>query len=386
MLIRLSNTPRDYAWGSPTLIAELEGREPGGGPEAEVWFGDHPGSPSVVHDGSGRTLDVWLAAEGEASDSPTKLPYLLKLLAAGAPLSIQVHPSKAQAEEGFAREEAAGVPRDAADRNYRDDNHKPELIVAVSDRFVALAGLREIEATRELVGSLGEGAAALAEHLSGPDAATALRGTIGWLLSGDADTEVASIITAGAAASSSTYAEELELTRRLAEAYPGDAGVVVALLMNLVTLRAGEAIFVPAGALHAYVGGLGVELMAASDNVLRGGLTPKHIDVTELLELLDSTPSDPPRLYPEPLAGGGELFDPGVPDFALVRVDVDGAVVPLRGVSIALVTRGTLRLKGASGEALELTPGQAAFVTADETPLTVSGAGELFVAMPGVAG
>jgi len=385
VLTRISNTPRDYAWGSTTLIAGLEGRAPSGRPEAEVWFGDHPGSPSEVHDGTGRTLDDWLPAEASADDVPAKLPYLLKLLAAGAPLSIQVHPSKAQAEAGFAREEAAGVPRDAGGRNYRDDNHKPEVIVALSDPFVALAGLRDLDGTRRLVDGLGADAAPLRARLDGTDAQEALRSTIGWLLGGDARTDVHRIIGAAASASSDEFADELALAARLAEAYPGDPGVVVALLMNLVSLRPGEAVFVPAGVLHAYVAGLGVELMAASDNVLRGGLTPKHIDVDELLSLVDAAPSPPPRLAPVELEPGVELFDAGVPDFALLHVEVGGAsaTVALRGTAIALATHGTVRVTGASGEGIELTPGQAVLATADEAPLVVSGSGELFVAMPG---
>jgi len=385
VLTRISNTPRDYAWGSTTLIAALEGRAPSGRPEAEVWFGDHPGSPSEVHDGTGRTLDHWLPAEAAADDVPAKLPYLLKLLAAGGPLSIQVHPSKAQAEAGFAREEAAGVPRDAGERNYRDDNHKPEVIVALSDPFVALAGLRDIRATRRLIDGLGADAASLRARLDGTDAQEALRATIGWLLGGDARADVDRIIHAAASASSDEFADELALAARLAEAYPGDPGVVVALLMNLVSLRPGEAVFVPAGVLHAYVAGLGVELMAASDNVLRGGLTPKHIDVDELLSLVDAAPSPPPRLAPVELEPGVELFDAGVPDFALVHVEVGGgsATVALRGTAIALATHGTVRVTGASGESVELTPGQAALATADEAPLVVAGSGELFIAMPG---
>ena len=140
MLIPLANDPRDYAWGSTSLLADLEGREPADHPEAEVWFGDHPGDPSETPDG--RTLDRWIADEGAASGIDQPLPYLLKLLAAASALSIQAQPSKAQAEAGFAREEAAGIPRDAAERTYRDDNHKPELIVALSETFRALAGLQ----------------------------------------------------------------------------------------------------------------------------------------------------------------------------------------------------------------------------------------------------
>ncbi|MFJ6653201.1 mannose-6-phosphate isomerase, class I [Microbacterium sp. NPDC091313] len=387
MLTRISNTPRDYAWGSTTLIAALEGREPTGAPEAEVWFGDHPGSPSIVHDGSDSTLDAWLASHADELRTPTRLPYLLKVLAAGAPLSIQAHPSKAQAEEGFAREEAAGLPRDGAERNYRDDNHKPELIVAVSDEFRALAGLRDAEATRRLVAGLGGHAAvrALSAHLETPDAAAGLRAAIAWLLGSASAAEVSEIIDAAVAATSDEFAAELELTRALAAAYPGDPGVVVALLMNLVVLSRGEALFVPAGVLHAYVAGLGVELMAASDNVLRGGLTPKHIDVSELLGLLDTRPSPPPLLASRPVAPGVELFDAGVADFALAAVSVtEGTVsVPFGGVAIAIAVEGIVEVTGAGGDRLTLQPGQALIATPTESPLALAGKGLAYVAMPG---
>lgn len=385
VLVAISNTPRDYAWGSPTLIADLEGREPTGAPEAEVWFGDHPGSPAEVHDGSDRTLDAWLPAEAAAHGVPAKLPYLLKLLAAGAPLSIQVHPSKDQAVEGFAREEAAGVPRDAGSRNYKDDNHKPEVIVALSDTFTALAGLRDIARTRALVAALGDAPAvtALREHLAADDASAALRSTIGWLL-GDADAaEIAEIVDAAAAAHSDEFAAELALAGSLHSAYPADPGIVVALLMNLVELRRGEAIFVPAGVLHAYVAGLGVEIMAASDNVLRGGLTPKHIDVAELLSLVDFRPAEPPFLPPT-VADGVEVFAPGIADFALGHLlPGAAAALELRGVAIALGVSGETVLTGAAGGTVTLTAGQAALITPDESPVSTDGGGEVFVAMPG---
>jgi len=386
VLVAISNTPRDYAWGSPTLIADLEGRTPTGGPEAEIWFGDHPGSPARMHDGSGLTLDQWLADPPAHVDVPSRLPYLLKLLAAGAPLSIQVHPSKEQAVAGFAREEAAGVPRDAGSRNYKDDNHKPEVIVALSEQFTALAGLRDIEATRRLVGGLGDAPAVLAlrTHLAHDDAAAALRATIGWLL-GEADAaEIAEIVRAAASGGSDEFAAERELARSLNAAYPADPGIVVALLMNLVHLRRGEAIFVPAGVLHAYVAGLGVEIMAASDNVLRGGLTLKHIDVSELLSLVDFTPAAPPVLAPVGEGPGVEVFAPGIDDFALARLEATDATarLDLRGIAIALGVAGEATLSGASGATVTLRPGQAALVTADETPLTVRG-GDVFVATPG---
>ncbi|MFS0733654.1 mannose-6-phosphate isomerase, class I [Microbacterium sp. 1P10UB] len=376
MLIRLSNTPRDYAWGSTTMIAELEGREPSGRPEAEVWFGDHPGAPARVEDGTGRTLDDVLGAE--------KLPFLLKLLAAASPLSIQAHPSIAQAREGFAREDAAGVPRDAGHRNYRDDNHKPEVIVALRDGFEALAGLRDLPATLRLLEGLGEAASPLRDRLdvASPDAS--LRAAIGWLLSGEAQDEVDAVIAAATTAAVPGFTAELAVARRLADAAPGDPGIVVALLMNLVTLAAGEAVFVRAGALHAYLGGLGVEIMSASDNVLRGGLTPKHVDVTELLAVLDTTTGPAGILAPVAEGAGILRFAPPVSDFALLRIDASSAgAVPLDGPAIALCTAGRVTVRGAGGAEISLEPGQAAFASVEESPLQVSGGGDLFLAEPG---
>jgi len=383
VLIAISNTPRDYAWGSPTLLPDLEGREPTGAPEAEVWFGDHPGSPAAVHDGTDRTLDEWLPAAAAERGVPAKLPYLLKLLAAGAPLSIQVHPSKEQAVEGFAREERAGIPRDAAERNYKDDNHKPEVIVALSDTFTALAGLRDLERTRALVDALGDAPAVrtLRSRLADGDA---LRSAIGWLLGEAERADIEQIVDAAASAEVPEFAAELALTRSLNAAYPADPGIVVALLMNLVELRRGEAIFVPAGVLHAYVAGLGVEIMAASDNVLRGGLTPKHIDVSELLSLVDFRPAEPPFLRPAATGGTAEVFAPGIDDFALGHLGAGAeGRVDLRGVAIALGVAGETVLTGASGQSITVRPGQAALVTPDESPLVADGGGEVFVAMPG---
>jgi mannose-6-phosphate isomerase len=386
MLLPLSNVPRDYAWGSRTLIAELQGREPSGAPEAEVWFGDHAGAPSVVGDGSGRTLDRWLADEGAATGAPARLPFLLKLLAAGAPLSIQVHPSKVEAEAGYAREHAAGVPVDAGHRNYRDDNHKPELIVALSERFEALAGLRDRDESLRLLGVLGDapGVTELAARLAEGEPAAALRATLAWLLSGATPAQIDGIAAAARAARDARFDGELALVARLADAYPGDPGVVVALLMNRVVLAAGEAVFVGAGVLHAYVAGLGVELMAASDNVLRGGLTPKHVDVDELLAIVDTTPGPAPVLAPEAVAPGVDRFDGGIPDFALTRVRLDGGriAVPLPGTAIVLATAGSVRVHVTGADAV-LAPGQAILATPDETSIALSGDGVAFVAHRG---
>lgn len=386
----MTNAPRDYDWGSTTLIADLEGRAPSGRPEAEVWFGDHPGCPAHVADG--RPLGEWLADEGAATGAPPRLPYLMKLLAAASSLSIQAHPSRAQAIAAFAREDAEGIPRDAPDRTYRDQNHKPELIVAVSETFTALAGVRELDDTRRLLALLGEGGQVLADRLSGSDAAAAVRDTIQWLLAGDSTDVIAQIVAAAAGAESPEFAGEIDLIRRLAVDFPGDRGIGVALLMNLVVLRRGEGLFVPAGVLHAYQTGLGVEIMAASDNVLRGGLTPKHVDVGELVSVLDATPGPVPVLNPA-FQHGVARFAPDVPDFALTHVVVeDGETrdIELDGVAIVLATVGAVAVgavnaAGGPGRAVDLSPGEAVLVTPDEGRVRIFGAGEVFIAEPGAA-
>ncbi|WP_434970065.1 mannose-6-phosphate isomerase, class I [Microbacterium sp. bgisy207] len=384
MLVPLTNTPRDYAWGSMTLIAELEGRAPSGAPEAEVWFGDHAGHPARVPDG--RTLGEWLASGEAPEGTPAQLPYLLKILAAGSPLSIQAHPSKSQAEEGFAREEAAGIPRHGATRTYRDDNHKPEIIVALSERFLALAGLRRLEETRRLLDIVGPATLPLREILDAhADDAQALAAAIAWILSPVAEPAVGAIIAAATDAASAEFADELALVRHLEGHYPGDPGIVVAMLLNLVTLRRGQGVFVPAGVLHAYIEGLGVEIMAASDNVLRGGLTPKHIDVTELAAILDPRPGPAPVLDPAP--GAVRVFSGQVPDFVLTQLTAGPESTPrsaVSGVAIALATSGTVELTAAgTGSTCTLRPGSAVLITPDEGSVSLSGTGEVFLAEPG---
>ncbi|MGI6879158.1 mannose-6-phosphate isomerase, class I [Microbacterium sp. gxy059] len=377
MLVSLTNAPRDYAWGSRTLLASLEGREAALGPEAEVWFGDHPSDPADLRDGTGRTLDALLAERGSG-----RLPYLLKLLAAAKPLSIQVHPTKSQAEEGFARE-ASLAP--GLVRNYADDNHKPEMIVALSDRFTAMCGLREIAATRRLLDALGPAAAPLAERISDEES---LAGAVRWLLSGEAQELVDGVVEALDTARSTEFAAELSNARSIAAVFPGDPGIVVALLMNLVVLRRGEALFLGAGQLHSYQEGLGVEIMAASDNVLRGGLTPKHIDVDELMRILDPHAGPVPVVLPrvfEGEGGGFEEYPAAARDFQLLRARLDGtseASFSPAGPAIVLAVDGAPTVT-AGGVSVPLTAGGAAFVSEDEARVSVSGRGEVFVAQPG---
>jgi mannose-6-phosphate isomerase len=366
MFTEITNTPRDYAWGSTTAIANLLGRTPSGGPEAELWLGAHPGSPSTLVGCDGTLLDV---VHG-------RLPFLLKVLAAAQPLSLQAHPTPAQAEAGFAREEAAGIPIDAPERNYKDAFHKPELIYALSDPFRALCGFRPVEQTRAVLEPVADDPriAPLLERLR-TDAD--LRPVFEWLITRGEGVD--DLVEAVVEASAVTDDVSWDTVRRLSETYPGDPGIAISLLLHTAVLAPGEVLYLPAGNIHAYLEGLGIELMAASDNVLRGGLTPKHVDVPELLGVLDFTPLPLPYLRPEEPQPGVRVFRPDVPDFVLTVVDGVDAEVPLGGPAIAITVRGASRLAG--GPALER--GEAVYIDG-ETSIRLSGDGLTFIASTGV--
>ncbi|MWB98851.1 mannose-6-phosphate isomerase, class I [Agromyces seonyuensis] len=413
MFVSIDNTPRDYAWGSRSAIAEYLGREASGGPEAELWLGAHPGSPAKVTGADPETAPDLVAliaqdpaavlGERIAALGP-RLPFLLKVLAADAPLSLQAHPTPEQARAGYARENADGIPLDGWNRNYKDEFHKPELIVAVSDRFDALCGFRSPEEIEALTLLLAEAdvAATRAEggqqgaidllrgRLQGPDG---LRSTVEWLLrdgrGGDTG-QVAWIVERVAhlsgsdAALASPHAAAYATVTDLARHYPGDPGLVISLFLNRVTLRRGEALYLPAGNIHAYLQGLGIELMAASDNVLRGGLTPKHIDVDELVDVLDFRPLPVPFLAPIETMPGVSTYRPDVDDFELHRVDVGpgAATVAITGPAIVLSVAGTLHVSGAVSDT-DVPAGGAAFATPDEAELTFTGTGVAWVATTG---
>ena len=369
-VLPLDGVIRRYDWGSRTAMQQLLGEPADGRPAAELWFGAHPQDPSPVRSHSA-TLDRLIAMQPEqllgvetAERFAGRLPYLVKILAAAKALSIQVHPDRDQAAEGYAREEAAGIPADAPERNYRDPNHKPELLCALTP-FDALCGFRPVAATLELLAELAVPELAFAaELLHGEDP---LRATFTALLTHE---KPAPLVSAVAARVADVTNGPLFGTRLAAEDAPGDVGVLVTLLLNYVRLAPGEAIYLGPGNVHAYLRGTGVEIMANSDNVLRCGLTGKHVDVPELLKITDFSVLDEPRW---PSIGG--RFDVPVPDFALTRIEVDEPTgLHDDGPCIALCTSGQVAVAD-----LSVAPGHAAFVRAG-FPTTISGAGEVFVA------
>jgi len=379
MFVAIANTPRDYAWGSTTAMPELLGTTPTGRPEAELWLGAHPGSPARILDPSAvdgsPDLAAWIETEPrQALGHHPRLPFLMKVLAASAPLSLQAHPTAAQAREGFARENEWGIPLDAPHRNYRDAYPKPEIIYALSDRFEALCGFRRHDEAVRVFTALGlEELTPRIANLPELFASLMARGAnVGAL-----------IARAIEAASSWDGADDVvsaaaDTVRILAQAYPGDAGIVCALLLNRVTLRRGQSLYLAAGNIHAYLSGVGIEVMTASDNVLRGGLTPKHVDVPELLRVLDFTAGPPPWLTPDVVTDSLEIFRPGTDDFVLAHVTGDAEYL-LSGPAIALCTTGSFRIDGARART-ELSRGDAVYITPEESALSIAGSGELFVA------
>ncbi|MFI7322043.1 mannose-6-phosphate isomerase, class I [Streptomyces venezuelae] len=375
---RLTNTIRPYAWGSTTAIAELIGAEPSGEPQAEMWMGAHPGAPSRTERGA---LNEVIDADPErelgtaaAAKFGPRLPFLLKLLAAGAPLSLQVHPDLAQAKEGYADEENRGVPVDAPHRNYKDANHKPELICALTP-FDGLCGFRPPAETADLLEALEvDSLKPYVDLLRAQPEEAALREVLTAVLTADPEemAETVTEVTAAAQRLGGAYAPYAGIAHH----YPGDPGVIAAMLLNHVRLQPGEALFLGAGVPHAYLDGLGVEIMANSDNVLRCGLTPKHVDVPELLRIVRFEATDPGVLRPEASPDGEEVYDTPIDEFRLSRFVLPEGAAPhdltAATPQILLCTAGSVRAGG-----LTLTPGQSAFVPAGETA-EVSGDGTVF--------
>ncbi|MEU0256079.1 mannose-6-phosphate isomerase, class I [Streptomyces sp. NPDC006184] len=375
---RLDNTVRPYAWGSPTAIPHLLGTEPTGEPQAEMWMGAHPGAPSRTTRGTlAEVIDAGpereLGSRAVARFGP-RLPFLLKILAAGAPLSLQVHPDLAQARQGYADEERRGVPVDAPHRNYKDANHKPELICALTE-FDGLCGFRDPAEAAGLLAGLGvDSLEPYVDLLRAHPEDAALREVLTAVLSAEPREMARTVAEATTACTrlGGAYAPYADIAHH----YPGDPGVLAAMLLNHVRLQPGEALFLGAGIPHAYLNGLGVEIMANSDNVLRCGLTPKHVDVPELLRIVRFEPSDPGVLRPEASPDGEEVYETPIDEFRLSRY-----VLPQAGSAhdftrdtpqILLCTAGTVR----AGEH-ELGPGQSVFVPADEKA-EISGAGTVF--------
>ncbi|MGW3072010.1 mannose-6-phosphate isomerase, class I [Kitasatospora sp. NPDC001132] len=399
----LRNPVRRYAWGSPTAIPALTGTAPDGTPQAELWLGAHPSAPSLLVTGDGtngdgdgdvpQPLNELIDADPDGLLGPDTvrrfgpaLPFLFKVLAADRALSLQVHPTRAQAEAGYAAEQARGIPPDAPERVFKDRGHKPELICALGD-FEALCGFRPAAATARLLDALGvlpSWAAALRTRPAEAVLPELLRAG----LNADA-AELAAVTGAlrSAAAAGGPYGASCAAYVRLAEEYPGDRGLLAALPLNHVRLGAGQALYLDAGVPHAYLRGVGVELMAESDNVLRCGLTAKHVDPDGLLAVTSFRTGEPEVLVPRPTGRDGEeAFASPAEEFGLSRLR-PGAVavrVELATPQILLCVSGWARLRAPGGAELPLPAGASAYLRPGAGPVELTGPGaELFRATTG---
>jgi mannose-6-phosphate isomerase len=386
---RINGTVQNYAWGSPTAIPGLLGIPVTGEPYAEYWLGAHPSAPSTV---AGVPLDSLLNAEpdllGPASLSKygSYLPYLMKVLAADHPLSLQAHPDRTQAEAGFAREEAEGIPLTAFERTYRDNWPKPETLIALTE-FHGLYGFRDPARTAELFVRLGVDVDSVMGPLVQRRGSAALAEVFLDVLSLDGDrADVVTEVLVACRAHIGDGGELGEFARTALEldrSFPGDKGILAAMLMNRFTLQPGEGIYLPPGNMHAYLRGVGVEVMANSDNVLRGGLTQKHIDVEQLLTVVDFRATDVPVMATTDLGQGVRRYEAGAKEFAVWSMATTStpAAVPGRGARIVLVVAGNAMAVTATDE-IPLRMG-AAILVGDDEVVTLAGDGLAYVAGPG---
>jgi len=398
-IVRLDNPVQPYAWGSPTAIPELLGKpNPDGEPQAELWMGTHPkGASRALCEGQAVPLSecieqdpVGVLGKHVAEQYDGRLPFLFKVLAAAKPLSIQAHPDKAQAEQGFARENADGLALDAFERNYRDDNHKPETICALVP-FWAVRGFRAIPDLLGLAEALG--LTALEKELAalhGAPDRTGLKTFFATVMQMDKARQAAAVQQAVAAAEKLWDKDPaFDWVVKLNAEYPGDIGVLAPVLLNLICLQPGQAMFLPAGELHAYLDGVGIELMANSDNVLRGGLTPKHMDVPELLRTLTFSTGPIELLMPEESGPAERRYPALAEEFQLSVLQptqhTSYAAREPHDVEILICTEGHAQIKAQTSDAaLEIAKGSSLLVPAAAGAYRIEGNATLYRAsVPG---
>jgi mannose-6-phosphate isomerase len=384
MIYRLINTIQEYAWGDKTSLSQLLGvSNLENKPQAELWLGAHPKSPSIVLNGSEKIpLDKLIARSPHSTlgekvkNKFGKLPFLLKILAAGEPLSIQAHPNLEQAKNGFARENLEKIPLDAFQRSYKDDNHKPEIICALT-LFHAMNGFRPIP---QIVSNL--------EKIPDPffqNLVSVLKkneATIGLKQFFEEVMRCPEKLKENLLQQACLVAQKnkdiaFEWVLTLNKQYPGDIGALCPLFLNVITLHPGEAMFLEAGRLHSYLKGVGVELMANSDNVLRGGLTPKFVDIDELLKILKFEVSNLQILKPQGFLEE-KYFQDFVEEFSLSVIESPGdrtyEIEQNKKPSILICISGSGRFFDEEND-IHFEKGQSFFIPASQATFKISGSG-----------
>lgn len=385
-LYKLRNTIQPYAWGSRRMLAEFLNREvPSAGPEAELWMGAHPKAPSCI-----RTSDGWVGLDKAIERQPDgflgfevrsrygpRLPFLFKVLAIDRPLSLQAHPDRQQALEGYRRENEMGIALQADQRSYKDEHHKPECICALTP-FWALCGFREPDDARRLLEPLWP-----SDQRSELGLLTQGWGSFYEFLVTLEPSRQRRLCTHAALRASqlSGRSSEFDWVEKLHREHPGDIGVLAPAMLNLIRLEPDEALFLPAGQLHAYLEGMGIELMANSDNVLRGGLTRKHIDVPELTRILEFRPSAMQVLTAQRVGASEQAYPSPADEFRLSKLHAQrGGVLAVNswGPEIVLCARGSARIDVGDGSVVELNKGESVFIPAMTNRYRVSGSADLF--------
>jgi len=394
----LKNPIREYAWGSRTAIPSLVGLPtPSARPAAELWLGAHPSAPSQVRvEGGWQALDRVIESDPAsvlgkrvAESFANTLPFLFKILAADRPLSIQVHPDLAQARAGFERENGLGIPLDAPERNYKDPHHKPEVLCAITG-FEALKGFRPPGELLHLLGRVcGETLTHELALLENAPDSSGLKAFFTSLLFMNPSRRK-QVIESGVGCARQFVDQDRAFwwMIELGRAYPGDIGVLAPLILNLVILEPGEAVYNPAGELHTYLKGVGVELMANSDNVVRGGLTPKHVDAPELLRIVDFSLSPVRKIPSKPVTPAERVYETPAKEFQLSVITVsDGMPFKSgddRNVEILICMVGKARVKGLRSGPLEtMTSGISLFIPSAAGPYSIEGEATLYRATVG---
>jgi len=382
---KMHNNVQNYAWGSVDALSNLYGiANPDGKPMAELWMGAHPKSSSRVEDAQGNQIslrdvisqDLNANLGEKVARRFGELPFLFKVLCANQALSIQVHPSKSNAVIGFEKENKAGVPIDAAERNYKDANHKPELVFALTP-FAAMNGFRELGEIQSLLQPVAGAHPDIARFLINPDFEH-LKTLFAALLSmtGESKSLALDILDN---ALQSQHGEPWDTLRSIAIDYPGDSGLFSPLLLNVIELQPGEAMFLYAETPHAYLKGVALEVMANSDNVLRAGLTPKYIDIPELLANLQFVAKPANTLLTTPEQRGSELIFPiPVEDFAfsLHTLGAEPQTLAQESAAIIFCVEGQTVLQKGEQQVV-LHPGESCYIPATDSPVSASGNGRI---------
>jgi mannose-6-phosphate isomerase len=388
----LKNPVKTYPWGSRTFIPQLL-REPSPAdkPQAELWMGTHPNGPSLVSEG-----DAWVPLQDVIAKDPEgvlgkpvarkfskALPFLFKVLAADRPLSVQAHPNRAQAREGFLQENTEAIPLTSPDRTYKDENHKPEILCALRP-FWLLKGFRKISEILHFMDQAGTSDLG-APLRSQPDAG-GLQAFFTTLMTMEKDKQTNLVSTVLNTVKSHPHADPaLGWVLKLSRSYPYDVGIMTPLFLNLLCLEPGEAVYLHPGELHVYLEGAGVELMGNSDNVLRGGLTSKPVHVPKLLPIVDFTSEEPHILRPQPQQNGEHLYAAPAEEFALSVISLDGDASytssERRSVEILICVEGNGRVTDLGrGDGLLFDRGTAMIIPADVKQYEIQGKAKIYKA------